>query len=143
MFVIGADTDDVDVIKRTIEFAVHNGIDTIQLMVLTPLPGTPLFKEMKESGRLLHTDWSRYDAHHAVFSPSLISAQTLQTETLKGMGRFYSWKYILKHLSKLDLYYAGIGIFGKTTVNKTLRQITACRDKMLAYTPDNTKISAE
>ncbi|RJQ43141.1 MAG: radical SAM protein [Nitrospiraceae bacterium] len=128
MFVIGADTDDVDMIKRTVAFAIHNGIDTIQLMVLTPLPGTPLFKEMKESGRLLHTDWSKYDAHHVVFSPSLMSAQTLQTETLKGMGRFYSWKYILKHLSKLDLHYAGIGIFGKTTVNKTLRQITAYRD---------------
>lgn len=137
MFVIGADTDDVDVIKRTVDFAMHNGIDTIQLMVLTPLPGTPLFKEMKESGRLLHADWSKYDAHHAVFSPSLMSAQTLQTEALKGMGRFYSWKYILKQLAKLDLHYAGIGIFGKTTINKTLRQITACRDKVLSFNPDN------
>jgi len=123
MFVIGADTDDVDVIKRTIDFAVHNGIDTIQLMALTPLPGTPLFKEMKESGRLLHSDWSKYDAHHAVFRPALMSAKTLQIETLKGMGRFYSWEYILKHLAKLDLHYAGIGLYGKTTVNKTLRRI--------------------
>ncbi len=143
MFVIGADTDDVDVIKRTVDFAIHNGIDTIQLMVLTPLPGTPLFKEMKESGRLLHTDWSKYDAHHAVFKPSLMSVQTLQAETLKGMGRFYSWKYIFKHLSKLDLHYAAIGIFGKTTVNKTLRQITAYRDKVLSYNPDDPEIHVE
>ncbi len=72
-----------------------------------------------------------------------MSAQTLETETLKGMGRFYSWKHIMKHLAKLDLYYAGIGIFGKTTVNKTLKQITACRDKVLSYNPDNAKTSAE
>jgi radical SAM superfamily enzyme YgiQ (UPF0313 family) len=137
MFVIGADTDDVDVIERTVDFALYNGIDTIQLMVLTPLPGTPLFMEMEESKRLLHTDWSKYDAHHAVFRPSLMSPQTLQTQTLKGMGRFYSWKYILKHLSKLDLHYAAIGIFGKTTVNKTLRQTAACRDKAHSYTPDS------
>jgi radical SAM superfamily enzyme YgiQ (UPF0313 family) len=143
MFVIGADTDDVDVIKRTIDFAMRNGIDTVQLMVLTPLPGTPLFNEMKENGRLLHTDWSKYDAHHAVFSPSLMSAQTLQTETMKEMGRFYSWKYILKHLSKFDLYYAGIGIFGKTTVKKTLRAITSYRDKVLSYNPGNTEIHVE
>ena len=64
------------------KFAIDNGIDTIQFMMLTPLPGTPLYKEMKDSGRLLHTDWSKYDAHHAVFRPSLMSAQTLQTETL-------------------------------------------------------------
>jgi hypothetical protein len=48
--------------------------------------------EMKESGRLLHTDWSKYDAHHAVFRPSLMSEQILQTETLKGRGWFYSGK---------------------------------------------------
>lgn len=143
MFVIGADTDDVDVIKRTVDFAIHNGIDTIQFMVLTPLPGTPLFKEMKESGRLLHTDWSKYDAHHAVFRPSLMNTQTLQTETLKGMGRFYSWKYILKHLVKLDLHYAGIGLFGKTTVNKTLRRITAYRDKVPSCNPDIPEIHVD
>jgi len=143
MFVIGADADTVDVIKRTVDFAIHNGIDTVQLMVLTPLPGTPLFKEMKESGRLLHTDWGKYDAHHAVFRPSLMSAQTLQTETLKEMGRFYSWKYIMKHLAKLDLYYAGIGLFGKKTVNKTLKQITVYRDKVSSYNPDNAEIHAE
>jgi hypothetical protein len=28
-------------------------------------------------------DWSKYDEHHAVFRPSLMSAQTLQAETLK------------------------------------------------------------
>jgi len=143
MFVIGADTDDVDVIQRTVDFAVRNGIDTIQFMVLTPLPGTPLFKEMKESGRLLHTDWSTYDAHHAVFRPSLMSAQTLQTETLKAMGRFYSWKYIMKHLARRDLYYTGIGIFGKRTVHKTLKQITAYRDKVSSCNPDNAEIYAE
>jgi len=135
MFVIGADTDNVDVIKRTVDFAIHNGIDTIQLMVLTPLPGTPLFKEMKENGRLLHTDWNKFDAHHTVFIPSLMSAQTLQTETMKGMGCFYSWKYILKHLSKLDLYYAGIGIFGKSTVNKMLGEFATYRDKVLVQSP--------
>jgi len=143
MFVIGADTDDVDVIKKTVDFAMQNGIHTIQLMVLTPLPGTPFFKEMKEGGRLLHSDWSKYDAHHAVFRPSLMSAWALQTETMKGMGRFYSWKYILKHLAKLELHYSGIGIFGKFTVNKTLRQIAASHDKVLSYNSGNAEIHAE
>jgi len=125
------------------KFAIDNGIDTIQFMMLTPLPGTPLYKEMKNSGRLLHTDWSKYDAHHAVFRPSLMSAQALQTETLKGMGCFYSWKYILKHLAKLDLRHAGIGIFGKTTVKRTLKQIAACQDNAMSCNPDNANISVE
>lgn len=137
MFVIGADTDDVTVIRRIVDFAIQNGIDTIQFMVLTPLPGTPLFEEMKKSGRLIHTDWSKYDAHHAVFRPELMSAQTLQTDTIKGMGRFYSWKYIVKHLAKFDLHYTSIGIFGKRTVHKRLRQIASYHETIPIHEPEN------
>ena len=64
-------------------------------------------------------------------------------QTMKEMGRFYSWKYILKHLTKLDFHYAGIGLYGKKAVNKTLREITAYRDKVVSYNPGNTEIHVE
>ena len=69
MFVLGADTDDVETIRSTADFATSLGIDTIQFLILTPLPGTPLFHDMMESGRLLHRTWSKYDVQHAVFTP--------------------------------------------------------------------------
>ncbi len=130
MFVLGADTDDVDTIKRTADFAINLGIDTVQFMMLTPLPGTPFFTEMKEKERLLHTDWSKYDAHHVVFSPELMPPKTLQIETLKAMGRFYSWKYILRHLVKFDFFYAAVGIFGKKTIKKVLKEGSAYLDNL-------------
>ncbi len=122
MFVLGADTDDVDTIKKTADFAIKHGIDTVQFMMLTPLPGTPFFFEMKDSNRLLHTDWSKYDAHHAVFRPVLMKPQTLHIETLKAMAKFYSWKYILKHLSKLEFFYAAAGLYGKNAVRHALKE---------------------
>jgi radical SAM superfamily enzyme YgiQ (UPF0313 family) len=125
MFVLGADTDDVETIRGTADFATGNGIDTIQFLILTPLPGTPLFHDMMKSGRLLHTDWSKYDVQHAVFKPRLMSAATLQIETLRAMARFYSWRYILRRLAGLDFHYAAIGIFGKTAVHKTLKASSA------------------
>ena len=97
-------------------------------MILTPLPGTPLYHDMMKSGRLLHRDWSKYDVQHVVFRPWLMSPATLQIETLRAMGRFYSWKYIFRHLARLDFHYAAIGIFGKTTVNKTLKASAAYLD---------------
>jgi radical SAM superfamily enzyme YgiQ (UPF0313 family) len=121
MFVLGADTDDAETIYRTADFAKSFGIDTIQFLILTPLPGTPLFHDMMESGRLFHKDWSKYDVQHVVFQPRLMSPAALQIETFRAAGRFYSWKYILKHLAKLDFHYAAIGIFGKTTVDKLLK----------------------
>jgi radical SAM superfamily enzyme YgiQ (UPF0313 family) len=125
MFVLGADTDDEETIRGTADFATGLGIDTVQFLILTPLPGTPFFQEMEQSGRLLHRDWSKYDVQHVVFRPMLMSTATLQMETFRAMGRFYSWKYILRHLARLDFHYAAIGIFGKTAVHKSLKASSA------------------
>ncbi len=121
MFVLGADTDDVETFRGTADFARDHGIDTVQFLILTPLPGTPFFHDMMESGRLLHRDWSKYDVQHVVFSPRLMSPATLQIETFRAMGRFYSWRYIFRHLARLDFHYAAIGLFGKTAVHKSLK----------------------
>jgi len=120
MFVFGADTDSVETIRKTTDFAITHGIDTIQFLMLTPLPGTPFFYGMKESSRLLHIDWSKYDGHHIVYEPVLMSPQTLHIESLKAMGRFYSWKYIFKHLAHFDFFHVAIGLYGKKAVKRAL-----------------------
>ena len=126
MFVLGAETDDVQTIQETIDFAQRLAIDTVQIMILTPLPGTPLFTQMMESGRLLHTDWSKYDVQHVVYRPRLMSPATLQIETLRAMGRFYSWKYIFRHVAKLNFHYTAVGLFGKRAVKRSLKAFSAC-----------------
>lgn len=118
MFVLGADTDDAGTIQDTADFAINLGIDTVQFLILTPLPGTPLFRDMTESGRILHTDWEKYDVQHVVFRPRLLSPHALQTGVLGAMGRFYTGKYIFSHLARLDFHYAALGLFGKTAVEK-------------------------
>ena len=128
MFVLGAETDDVKTIRETVDFAQRLAIDTIQIMILTPLPGTPLFDEMTKNGRLLHTDWRQYDVQHVVYKPRLMSPATLQIETLKAMGRFYSWKYVFRHLAKLDFHYTAVGLFGKRAVDRSLKAFSACLD---------------
>lgn len=122
MFVFGADTDTIDTLKKTTDFAIKFGIDTVQFLILTPLPGTPFFYDMKETFRLLHTDWSKYDGHHVVYKPHLMTPQTLHIESLKAMGKFYSWKYILKHLARFDFFHVAIGLYGKKAVKKALEE---------------------
>jgi radical SAM superfamily enzyme YgiQ (UPF0313 family) len=130
MFVLGADTDTLETIHETGDFAIRLGIDTVQFLILTPLPGTQLFQDMLDQGRLLHTDWSKYDVQHVVFRPQRMSPTTLQLEPLKAMGRFYSWKYIFRHLTKLNFYYAAIGAFGKKAVKKALKAFSAYIDDL-------------
>ena len=103
MFVLGADTDDVETIRGTADFATGHGIDTIQFLILTPLPGTPLFHDMMESGRLLHTDWSKYDVQHVVFTPRLMSPATLQMETFNAMATFLFMEVYFQSSGKIGL----------------------------------------
>lgn len=118
MFVLGGDTDDISTIRSTKKFAKRLQINSIQFMMLTPLPGTPVFKELMEQGRLIHTDWAKYDAHHAVFEPKLMTPFELQTETFKAMAGFYSCGSILKNLLKGDLFCTIVGIYGKRSLAK-------------------------
>jgi len=120
MFVFGSDTDDIPTIKSTVKFARRLDIDTIQFMMLTPLPGTPVFDEINNEGRLIHTDWSKYDAHHAVFEPKLMTPIELHTETLKAMSRFYSWSSIIKNFFQGDFSYVLIHLYGYWLVKKSI-----------------------
>jgi radical SAM superfamily enzyme YgiQ (UPF0313 family) len=98
MFVLGADTDDDATGQRTVEFALENGIDTVQFLMLTPLPGTPFYNRMVDEGRLITDDWALYDGHHCVFRPQQMSAYKLQMETYRAMANFYSVGLALRML---------------------------------------------
>jgi hypothetical protein len=37
------------------------------------------------------------------------------------MGKFYSWKYIFKHLFKFD-FYTMVGLFGKKAIRQALKE---------------------
>jgi len=97
MFVLGADTDDKNVVRDTVAFAMKNHIDTVQLMILTPLPGTPLYDELDSSGRIFDRHWEHYDAHHVVYQPAQMTPYELQLEVLHGFRRFYSLRQWMKY----------------------------------------------
>jgi radical SAM superfamily enzyme YgiQ (UPF0313 family) len=95
MFVAGLDTDTPASAEATVDFARRVGIDTFQLMVEIPLPGTRLWGRVAEE-RLLSDDWSLYDGHHVVMRPAQMTPLELQLGVLRAMRRFYSWPTILR-----------------------------------------------
>jgi radical SAM superfamily enzyme YgiQ (UPF0313 family) len=98
MFVFGADEDSLQTIEETLDFALKNRIDTVQFLILTPLPGTKTFFDLEQDGRLLTRDWNLYDAHHVVFQPQQMSPYELQKATIQAFKKFYSIPNILKNL---------------------------------------------
>ncbi len=94
MFVFGGEGDTVQTIRDTVDFALDCRIDSVQFLILTPLPGTPLFDQLESEGRLLTREWELYDGHHAVFQPNRLSPEELQRETIAAFKRFYSLRNI-------------------------------------------------
>jgi hypothetical protein len=118
MFVVGSDEDDLETIDATAEFALKHDIDSIQFMILTPIPGSPDWDQLYARGGkyVISRNWSFYDGHHAVHQPRRMSPYELQMAAIKAMGRFYSWRGIGAKLLKRDLYYATIRLWGKKVI---------------------------
>ena len=68
-FVLGFDHDGPEVFERTVEWIENNRLECATFHILTPYPGTPLFRQFESEGRILHRNWDLYDTAHVVFQP--------------------------------------------------------------------------
>jgi radical SAM superfamily enzyme YgiQ (UPF0313 family) len=120
MFVVGSDEDDVETIDATAEFALKHDIDSVQFMILTPIPGSPDWDSLYAKGDkyVINRNWTLYDGHHAVHQPRRMSPYELQTAAIKAMEKFYSWRGIARKLLKRDLYYTTIRYWGKKMIRE-------------------------
>lgn len=90
-FVFGLDGDGPDVFERTVEWAIGQGIETATFHIMTPYPGTALFRRLQAQGRILHTRWDEYDTRHVVFRPLGMSADELEAGYWRAYADFYRW----------------------------------------------------
>ena len=88
-FVLGFDNDDVSVFTQMERFIRKSSLDSVYFSILTPYPGTRLYKQMESEGRLIHKDWERYDTAHVVFHPKKMTTQQLE------QGFFWLYKKAL------------------------------------------------
>jgi radical SAM superfamily enzyme YgiQ (UPF0313 family) len=90
-FVLGFDHDGPEVFERTCNWIEANRLECATFHILTPYPGTPLFREMDGGGRLLHRDWTLYDTAHVVFRPKRMSIAALEE------GYAYCYRRLFSH----------------------------------------------
>jgi radical SAM superfamily enzyme YgiQ (UPF0313 family) len=84
-FVVGFDGDRRDTFATLAQWIEAHRLACATFHILTPYPGTPLFRELEAEGRLLHRDWELYDTAHVVFRPKHLTPD----ELLLG----YDWLY--------------------------------------------------
>jgi len=93
-FVIGFDHDRSDCFTRILEWVEAVKLECATYHILTPYPGTPLFRRLAAEDRILHTDWDLYDTAHVVFRPRHLSPD----ELLAGYHRLYRETFSLSSI---------------------------------------------
>jgi radical SAM superfamily enzyme YgiQ (UPF0313 family) len=93
-FVFGMDGDGPDVFDRTVDWAVTNGLETATFHIMTPYPGTALFRRMDAAGRIAHRDWDRYDTRHVVYRPAGMTPAQIEDGYWRAYRDFYRWPAI-------------------------------------------------
>jgi radical SAM superfamily enzyme YgiQ (UPF0313 family) len=96
--VFGFDNDTPEVFNETVRFLKKTKVCTVSFNVLTPYPGTKVYNELKEQGRLVTTDWQYYDHNTVVFEPKNMSPYELQMGKIKARKSFYTFGSVLKRL---------------------------------------------
>jgi radical SAM superfamily enzyme YgiQ (UPF0313 family) len=115
-FVFGMDDDDEDVFRRTVEWAIEAGITTATFHIQTPYPGTRLYSQMEQAGRITTRNWDLYDTRHVVYRPARLAPERLESGYNWAYREFYRWSSIaraalthgsLKHQAKHFAYSTG------------------------------------
>lgn len=99
-FVFGLDSDTPETFRMTLDWIVKNRIETVTSHILTPYPGTELYRRMQEEGRLLTTDLNLYDTAHVVMQPKNMTQEELYKGYLWIYDQVYSFRNIIRRLPK-------------------------------------------
>jgi radical SAM superfamily enzyme YgiQ (UPF0313 family) len=105
--VFGFDHDTEVVFEETLEFLEESGVQNATFNILTPFPGTRLYKRLESEGRILTRDWSKYNSRtDVVFQPRLLSPEALLEGYRYANKRFYSLGSIYRRLSRSPVQLA-------------------------------------
>lgn len=99
-FIFGLDDDTPEKLRRRAEYMVHSGVDVMQKTFLTPLPGTRLFDQLRDEGRLLYTDfpqdWEHYDMGEAIHQPRQMTPEALTQAMAASDRRIRAWPVLVR-----------------------------------------------
>jgi len=114
-FIFGFDTDDWRDCMAAVRFAQRADLCMSCYPILTPYPGTRIFRQYRDEGRLLTTDWEKYNGATVVFRPARMTVEQLRHAQMAAFCEFYSPRSTLRRLKgpplKRNSYLANAAIW--------------------------------
>ncbi len=88
--ILGTDDQDLDGIKKLVDFLCNVGLDVAEFTIMTPFLHTPLRVQMEKEGRILSNNWAEYGADKVVFQPKQMTPDELQWAFDYAWDTFYA-----------------------------------------------------
>ncbi|MEN8223875.1 MAG: radical SAM protein [Bacteroidota bacterium] len=100
--IYGLDSDSVEDLYDRTQFAIGSSMDAMQATIVTPLPGTNLFKRIQNKNRLLYTnypeDWKYYHFLEVVHQPEKMKPEELMNAMWDNWSIMYNNKLLQKKM---------------------------------------------
>jgi radical SAM superfamily enzyme YgiQ (UPF0313 family) len=94
-FILGLDGDTQEVFERVYEFVLRTGLFEVQITVLTPFPGTPLYQRLKNEGRILNDcAWHKCTLFDVNYVPKRMSVAALERYIVELSKKIYDKSFI-------------------------------------------------
>ncbi len=90
-FIVGAEGETRSSLDRLIEFIHASPLAEIQITLQTPFPGTALYRNLKNAGRLVpQRGWSHYTLFDVVYQPDRMSIEELEIGFQEVLASLFS-----------------------------------------------------
>lgn len=120
-FIVGLDAHTPQVFDDVFDFVREAELFDVQITLPTPFPGTPMYRQYAEEGRLTHpTDWERYTLFDLDFRPMGMTETQLVEGFRDLMKRLYSREFTQWRRDRFRSHY--------TASRRQRRQLLAAAD---------------
>ncbi len=148
-FIIGLDIDERGVGKHIARAAHEYGVDNLNALFLTPLPGTRLWKQMHADGRIamdtFPEEWQYYTLTFPVARYKRLSLDDILSEMISCDRNFYSIPRIFRRVWSNILHRRQpfIAMMGNFSYRKNLRLNYRLYDDFRRYSAKRNATAAE
>ncbi len=98
-FLINPNLDNYEDMEDLVDFISKNNIFMPIMQIITPYPGTSMYKEYKEKGLITDEDWEKYNAINVVIRSPHYDAVEFQYRFMQTYYKAYSWKNIINRIT--------------------------------------------